>query len=103
MSVHVESGEDHITIALTGEHDIATAHQVRRALAEARGAARVVIDLGDCEFVDSTVLGVLATGSRRVAESGGTLVAVNANGIVARALALTGIDGLLGMEQAREV
>jgi anti-anti-sigma regulatory factor len=43
------------------------------------------------------VLGVLASGSRRVREADGRLVAVNASGIVARALEITGVGELLDL------
>ena len=82
-------------VTLLGDHDIATSHEVRRALADVRQVPLTVVELGDCTFVDSTVLGVLVGASRRAAEAGGRLVAVNASGIVARALELTGVDDLL--------
>ena len=82
-------------VTLSGEHDIASSHEVRRALAEVRDAPLVVVDLHECTFIDSTVLGVLVSASRRSAEVGRRLVAANASGIVAKALEITGLDELL--------
>ena len=94
-------------VALVGDHDISTSHEVRRALSETRGAELVVVDLGDCTFVDSTVLGVLVTASKRVAASGGRLFGVNADGVVRKALAVTGVGPLIvgtsELEQDEEV
>ena len=43
-------------VTLVGEHDIATSRLVRRALLDTRGTAVTVLDLGQCTFVDSTIL-----------------------------------------------
>ena len=88
-------------VALVGDHDIGTSHEVRRALAEVRGAPLVVLDLTRCTFVDSTVLGVLTSASRRIAQGGGRLIGINPSGIVAKALAITGVDELLQTTRAR--
>jgi anti-anti-sigma factor len=95
MSVRVTRGANVAVVMLVGDHDLATSHEVRRALAGLRTAPLVVVDLKECTFIDSTVLGVLATASRRLAEAGGRLIGVNPSGIVAKALAITGVDELL--------
>jgi anti-sigma B factor antagonist len=48
-------------VRLGGELDLHNAQQVREALLEAASdsPARVVVDLGEVEFIDSTALGVL--------------------------------------------
>ncbi|MCW2673539.1 MAG: anti-sigma factor antagonist [Frankiales bacterium] len=84
-----------LLVELLGDHDIATSQEVRRALSGARHVPLVVVDFAACTFIDSTVLGVLAAASRRIAEGGGRLVGVHPSGIVAKALAITGLDGLL--------
>lgn len=50
-----------VVIELAGELDLYNADEVRTALGEAiaSGAQRVVVDLSEVEFVDSTALGVL--------------------------------------------
>lgn len=95
MTVQVIPGERVSVVALVGDHDIATSHEVRRALAEVNGAPLVVVDLTRCTFLDSTVLGVLVAASRRCADAGGRLIGINPSGVVAKALAITGIDELL--------
>jgi anti-sigma B factor antagonist len=61
ISPHV----DGVGMKLIGEVDLATAPQLREALAE-RGASDVVLDLSELTFMDSSGLGVLLTfaGSR---------------------------------------
>ena len=55
---HVEAG---IVVHLAGELDLYNAHEVRETLlaAVAENPHRLVVDLSDVEFVDSTALGVL--------------------------------------------
>ena len=101
--MHVERGVSSVLITLLGEHDISTSDEVRRALAGARGAELVVVDLADCTFMDSTVLGVLASAQRHVRDAGGRVVAVNASGIVARALEITGVGQLLDLRHDVDV
>ena len=57
----VESRDDAVVIHLAGELDLYNAEEGRAALTEAiaSGSRRVVIDLSEVEFVDSTALGVL--------------------------------------------
>ena len=92
-----------MVVTLLGEHDIATSAEVRRALADVRGVPLVVVELADCTFMDSTVMGVLVSASRRAAAAGGRLVAVNADGIVAKALQITGIADLLHLSRDLEI
>ena len=49
-------------IGLRGEHDLGTAEAIRVALAPLFGD--VLVDLGDCDFVDSTVISALITKAR---------------------------------------
>ena len=52
-------------VALTGEHDLATAPEVRRAIdAAARAGSTVVLDLSAVMFIDSSVIGEIVEGVR---------------------------------------
>jgi anti-anti-sigma factor len=57
----VESVDGAIVVHLAGELDLYNAEEVRTALGEAmaRSPRRLVVDLAEVEFVDSTALGVL--------------------------------------------
>jgi anti-anti-sigma factor len=54
-----------------------------------------VLDFAQCTFVDSTILGVIASATRTLADGGGRLVGLRAEGIVHNALRVTGLDDLL--------
>jgi anti-sigma B factor antagonist len=59
--------DDTITVSLHGEVDVLTVDQVRVALAEAIAdrPRRIVVDLADLSFIDSTGLGALVFGFQR--------------------------------------
>ena len=79
-------------VRLGGELDLYNAAQVRTALADACAQApeRVVVDLGEVEFIDSTALGVLIETRTKLANRGGLLLA--APGLeTRRALEISGL------------
>ena len=63
-------GEGRHVVAVRGEIDLFTAPELKKTLADAieNGASRVVVDLSETTFLDSTALGVLIGGhlSRRL-------------------------------------
>ena len=74
------------TIKLRGECDISTAPQVADALARTRHA-NTIVDLSDCEFIDSTIVGVLISAQRDADARRGQLAVVlppTANAVVNR-------------------
>jgi anti-anti-sigma factor len=82
-------------VSLNGEHDLATSEGVRVALAPLRGA--VLVDLSGCEFVDSTVIGVLLKKAIQLESAGHRLelVAPPQSSSAARALEITGVRDLV--------
>ena len=81
-------------LQLLGEHDVATASEVRLALQRSH-AQLVALDLAGTTFLDSTVLGVVVSAWKRFRADGRQLVAVNARGQVAKVLVLTKLDEIL--------
>lgn len=89
----VEENGRAIVVRLAGELDLYNADEVRAALTEAclRQPERVVVDLSEVEFMDSTSLGVLIEAKRRLARS--DAFALAAPGLEARrALETSGLD-----------
>ena len=99
MPINVNrSGTGNVTVLrLIGEYDIANVVGVRRALADVAGATLVVLDLAECAFLDSTILGAFVGAGKRIGAAGSRLVAVNATGIAAKALHITGLDTFLAL------
>jgi anti-sigma B factor antagonist len=82
-------------VRLGGELDLYNAAQVRSALndASAEDPERIVVDLGEVEFIDSTALGVLIETRTRLKNRDGFLLA--APGLeTRRALQISGLDKL---------
>ena len=80
-------------LAVQGEIDVATAPQLRErllALAD-RNHAVVVVDLTGVSFVDSTALGVLVSGAKRLRSGGGDLRLVVTEPHIAKVFAITGL------------
>jgi anti-sigma B factor antagonist len=80
-------------VKLGGELDLYNAPQVRQALSEAcvDSAERVVVDLSEVEFIDSTALGVLIEARTRLENRRAFLLA--APGLeTKRALQISGLD-----------
>jgi anti-sigma B factor antagonist len=89
----VEREGDACVVKLGGELDLYNAPQVRQALMEACEDApgRVVVDLSEVEFVDSTALGVLIEARTRLNNRRAFLLA--APGLeTRRALEISGLD-----------
>lgn len=85
-----------VVVSLPGEHDLATAEQLRRTLLDLSShIPLVVLDFVATSFVDSSVLGVFVGASKRAARHGNQVIGVNAKGIVLRAMQMTGVDELL--------
>jgi anti-sigma B factor antagonist len=89
----VETRDGTVVVHLAGELDLYNAPEVRTALEEAAGSSpdRVVVDLEEVEFVDSTVLGVFIETRRRLENDAVFLLAAPGHD-VRRALEVSGLD-----------
>ena len=81
-------------LSVSGEVDLATAPRLREALATvvAEGHLKVVVDLSDTEFLDSTGLGALVTGLKRIRARGGDMRVVCTSPRVCKVFEITSID-----------
>jgi anti-sigma B factor antagonist len=81
-------------IALTGEVDLYTAPELKTQMLEviANGAQDVVVDFTDTTFIDSTTLGVLVGGVKRLREKGGRLSIVCSDRNITKIFEITGLD-----------
>jgi anti-sigma B factor antagonist len=87
-------GDARHVIALTGEVDLYTAPELKSQMLEliANGATEVVVDFTDTTFIDSTTLGVLVSGVKRLREKGGTLSIVCSDRNITKIFEITGLD-----------
>ena len=93
LSLHVHAVDGNQVFELSGSLDIATSPTVRAALTEAseHGNHRLIVDLTNVEFLDSTGLGALIGAQRRAKEVDGDVRLVVKEGQILRLLRITGL------------
>jgi anti-sigma B factor antagonist len=81
-------------VAVGGEVDLYTAPELERALAGplAEGTARLVVDLSEATFVDSTALHVILRAARQLDRESGELIVVVPDPSVRKVFEITGLD-----------
>lgn len=91
-------------IALSGEVDLYTAPEFKQQLidAVAGGVKHVVVDLTDTTFIDSTTLGVLVGGVRRLREKDGDLSLVCSDRNINKIFEITGLDKVFTIASSRD-
>jgi anti-sigma B factor antagonist len=91
-------------IVVDGELDLCTAPKLEKALEEGieKGAQRLVVDLSAVPFIDSSGLGALISGLKRLRPRGGSLDLVCSRANVVRTFKVTGLLGVLGLYAKRE-
>jgi anti-sigma B factor antagonist len=90
---------------LSGELDHATAPELREPLESAieAGARAILVDLTDCNFIDSTGLSVLVHArSRLLGDGEGQFEICCPDQQVRRLLEITGVDRAFGVHQTRD-
>ena len=99
-----ELANDAYVIALTGEVDLYTAPEFKQQLLEVigQGAKEVVVDFSDTTFIDSTTLGVLVGGVKRLRPNGGRLSLVCSDRNITKIFEITGLDRVFAIYGTRD-
>lgn len=94
LGIHVKMHNNIGIIKLSGELDAYTSGRFREVMIETleNGCAHLVISLADVEYVDSSGLGALVGGLKRVSERKGRLVLVGARPQVRKVFEITGLE-----------
>lgn len=100
FSLSSSSTEHVCLLTASGELDLASSPSLvvtgREALR--RGSTRVVVNLSDVSFMDSTGLAALINLHRSVERAGGRLTVVCPDGPVRQLFAISGTERLLGVQ-----
>jgi anti-sigma B factor antagonist len=83
-----------------GDLDVTTSSELRTAIQHNSVEAGVVIDLEGVAFIDSTALGVLIAGQKRIQRGGRELRIVVTSATILRIIAITGLDDLFTLFQS---
>jgi anti-sigma B factor antagonist len=106
QSVELEDGIRAFTVH--GELDMNTAPELERKLDEALtdSSASIMLDLSECEFIDSTGIALIVRAWQRLESNGddrrGRLVLCCINHQVRRLLKITGVEGSISMHEQRD-
>ena len=85
-------------LRLRGEHDYGTAPEIADSLS--RLPSSVLVDVTECSFVDSSVVAVLLSTSRGIAEAGGQFtVTTIRDSIVDRAFEILGLPAVIDLQR----
>jgi anti-sigma B factor antagonist len=100
FEIHDRSVDDdtHI-VAVAGEIDLFTAPEFKQHVSTPidEGRSRVIVDLSQTSFIDSSSLGVLIGAHRRLKRAGGTLIIVCDREAIAKTFRITGLDGVFSI------
>jgi anti-anti-sigma factor len=93
-----------LVVNVIGELDQSTAPDLREALAPSLTAPTgpLLVNLSDCDFIDSTGLSLLVEAKRRLEEEQVRFGICCPDADVRRLLELTGIDRALGLYETRD-
>jgi anti-sigma B factor antagonist len=97
-------GEGKHVIALGGEVDLYTAPELKQELLDVigDGAKDVVVDFTNTTFIDSTTLGVLVGGVKRLRPNGGRLTIVCSDRNITKIFEITGLDRVFTIYPTRD-
>jgi anti-sigma B factor antagonist len=89
--------EDEAVISVVGELDFHTAPRLREEIIKLlnQGVLKLIVDLSQMQFVDSSGLGVLVAGLKRMRERDGNLTLRSPSANTSQVLEVSGLNKLL--------
>lgn len=107
MNFHISDEEVNAEtqiIDLGGEIDLYTAPEFKERLVALieDGKKRIVVDLSSATFIDSTTLGVLVGGVKRLRPAGGSLALVCTDQNITKIFEITGLDRVFPIHASRD-
>jgi anti-sigma B factor antagonist len=97
-------GNGAYVISLKGEVDLYTAPEFKQQLLEVigQGGREVIVDFTDTTFIDSTTLGVLVGGVKRLRTNDGSLSLVCSDRNITKIFEITGLDRVFTIYATRD-
>ena len=96
--------DDAYVISLAGEVDLYTAPEFKQQLLDviSKGAKDVIVDFSNTTFIDSTTLGVLVGGVKRLRTNDGQLSLVCSDRNITKIFEITGLDRVFTIYSSRD-
>ena len=97
-------GDGAYVLSLSGEVDLYTAPEFKQQLLDVigRGAREVIVDFSKTTFIDSTTLGVLVGGVKRLRTNDGQLSLVCSDRNITKIFEITGLDRVFTIYPTRD-
>src|ERR671938_160138 len=104
LGLDVTERDGYTVLAVRGEVDVYTAPRFRERLIElvSEGKHRIVIDLEGVDFLDSTGLGVLVGGLKRLRSHDGDLTLVCTQNRILKVFEITGLTKVFAIHASVE-
>ena len=104
FDIKTEQVDDAYVIALAGEVDLYTAPEFKQQLLDVigKGGKDVIVDFSDTTFIDSTTLGVLVGGVKRLRTNDGQLSLVCSDRNITKIFEITGLDRVFTIYPTRD-
>ena len=101
LTITTREAEGRTVVSVAGEIDVYTAPRLREEITElvAAGTYDIVIDMSEVEFLDSTGLGVLVGGLKRVRAHDGSLDLVCTQERILKIFRITGLTKVFGIHE----
>lgn len=97
VRVDVRTVEGVAVVSVSGELDVYTSPQLRSAIDDilARGQTRMLINLAETTYMDSTTLSILSSALKRLQDVGGNLGVIYDQPLMDRLFTVTGLNLVL--------
>lgn len=104
LGLEVDDRNGHTVLAVTGEVDVYTAPRLRERLVElvTEGKRKIVVDLEGVDFLDSTGLGVLVGGLKRLRSNDGDMSLVSTQSRILKVFEITGLTKVFAIHDSVE-
>ena len=96
--------ENTCILAIEGEVDVYTSPQLKQDITQLaeKGVKHLIINLSQVEYLDSTGLGVLIGGLKRLRENEGNMALVGPGMRISRIFEITGLDKIFDIYPSEE-
>lgn len=104
LAIATRTVGDYVVVEVGGEIDVYTAPQLRESLValSERGQHKIVVDMANVEFLDSTGLGVLVGALKRAKAREGQLRLVSSQERILKIFRITGLEKVFDIHDAVE-
>lgn len=104
LHIHIRKGIHASIIDLTGEVDAYTSARFRETMIDLieEGSANIIVSMAKVEYIDSSGLGALVGGLKRISEKNGKIVVVCNNPQVRKVFEITGLEKVFPLFDAED-